>query len=539
MDTLPELALLRIFSHLPVYDRLAARLVCKEWRRLVEEQLSHSAKELVLFYWMRPRPVVWHYSGQPVNLDNAVTVNPKFRSSASFKRLFRSIQRLYIAAYSGESYSKINTDDELEWDSCIKDLLGSVNCFTDLEHFELNLSKSFSFPRPDQPPFKINLKKLKTFHYETDLFGRLASVRSAKLEHLAFFDHLHMNANFESFRNSLKVLKVYSFSCQRGFELPNLQQLFFSRRLEIQICSFKKLREVHFYYLDNQSYVYDLLEIKTIFEDLFEQRSRFERKLLVYFDGNRCEPDSLSEEVAKERIMYENNLLGHVRIRKTDLQAFMQNKEDFRLQLLRKHLDYTNELDDVIAAMSEGQIERLARSLEAVSLFDQPSSDPLLFSKLRDLFRYVQFLCIPEKCPRDWLDLLPGLLPNLVSLLEIFGINEPYPPNVSPLRMPSFLVSKFKGLKNIDIAFEPTPPNDFKRILDRCRYFSELYFCDPKIVGVELAFFMVHSDEPGRYYLDVSVLSDDPDGAEIEKWTPMTRERMIEYLLQKGILATD
>ena len=94
MDTLPELALLRIFSHLPVYDRLAARLVCKEWRRLVEEQLSHSAKELVLFYWMRPRPVVWHYSGQPVNLDNAVTVNPKFRSSASFKRLFRSIQRL-------------------------------------------------------------------------------------------------------------------------------------------------------------------------------------------------------------------------------------------------------------------------------------------------------------------------------------------------------------------------------------------------------------------------------------------------------------
>ena len=38
-----------VFKSLPLYDQLAARLVCKQWKKLIEENLTNSARELILF----------------------------------------------------------------------------------------------------------------------------------------------------------------------------------------------------------------------------------------------------------------------------------------------------------------------------------------------------------------------------------------------------------------------------------------------------------------------------------------------------------
>ena len=45
----PELVLIKVFNNLPLYNQLAARQVCKQWQRLIDENLAHSARELVLF----------------------------------------------------------------------------------------------------------------------------------------------------------------------------------------------------------------------------------------------------------------------------------------------------------------------------------------------------------------------------------------------------------------------------------------------------------------------------------------------------------
>ena len=238
MCSLPELALIRIFNHLPLYDRLAIRLVCKEWKQLIEEQLPYSTKELVLFYLMEPRPLIWHHCDQPVNLDNAIIVNCKFKSSECFRRLFCGIKRLYIAAHSKDITYKGNG----RWGNIQEDFFDQVNCFVKLEHFELyhSISVTGYSQRPEKDPFEINLKELKTFRYETDGRDRLTRRASPKLEQLACFDDFFMNANFDCFRNSLKFLKVRSFSCESNFELPNLEQLFFSKDLQIEIIKFSR-----------------------------------------------------------------------------------------------------------------------------------------------------------------------------------------------------------------------------------------------------------------------------------------------------------
>ena len=557
MEALPELVLIEIFDRLSPCNRLAIRPVCKQWRQLIDEQLSCSTEEVILVYMMEPRPLIWHHCDQPVNLDNSFIVNCKFRSSECFKRLFRSIKRLYIASLSSDINVKVNDPNEIVWSNVQEEFFDHVNCFSKLEHFELYHSRSLDCTNPDrkEAPFEIDLEHLKTFNYETESRDALAKMSSSKLEQLSFFEDFRLpNANFDCFKNSLKLLKVRSFFCDARFELPNLEVIYFGVDLQIEITAFKKLKEIHHFFLPDPRVPFEPDRIKAIFNGLFEQGSRLMRKLSVYFDGNRCEPNSVS--VAIERVRLGDwYFYPQVLIRKTDLEFYQKHQNDFRVERLRKHLEYTSELDEVIAQMSDQQIEKLARSLECVTLIGQLSADLLLSSKLRGLFRYVQHLCIHNRFPSGQLELLPGLLPALISLR---GAEQSYwqPEELSlcrPLAIPSSLVSKFKGLKDVSIATGPytvrtcmsvggvarqvmggqASPSDVKQILDQCRFLLSL-----QVRAEELwVSFFNGSNQPSRYrYMGSTEMIKLLQWEKIPYILPYLsgKEQVIEFLVRYG-----
>lgn len=56
-----------------------------------------------------------------------------------------------------------------------------------------------------------------------------------------------MNKNFDCFQNSLKLLKVRSFSCD-GSEFPNLEVLYFQSGLQIEISKFDLRTVIIFFF---------------------------------------------------------------------------------------------------------------------------------------------------------------------------------------------------------------------------------------------------------------------------------------------------
>lgn len=101
---------------------------------MAEESLSNDRTSFTEESWscmMEVRPLVWHHNEQPVNLDSAIIVNYKFGNSDCFKQLFCGIKKLYIASYSSDLCV-----------NCQKDFFNHVNCFSNLEHFEMFCAKS-------------------------------------------------------------------------------------------------------------------------------------------------------------------------------------------------------------------------------------------------------------------------------------------------------------------------------------------------------------------------------------------------------------
>ena len=291
-------------------------------------------------------------------------------------------------------------------------------------------------------------------------------IASPRLEQLAFFGNFHLNSQLACLKSSLKLLKVFSFSHETDIELPNLEVLYFNGSLQIELAKFKKLREIHF-----DGNASDLRLALTVFADLLEQKRRLERSdLRVYFEGIRCEANSFSETVSHERLRDFFHRPPRVLIRPSDFESFQQNRDDFQVRNLRLYFEYRSEFDNVIAAMSDEQVDRLARSLQTLMLVDQLNGN--LLGKFERLFRYVQRLYIDEKHFSQF-DVLPAILPNLVCFdlawLSPAGQYVVNPGNRVP---PTRITSKFEGLKNPFIEGTETSPNELKQMLDGNRFFT-------------------------------------------------------------------
>ena len=476
LPALTELALIGIFNRLPLADQLTARLVCKRWMQLIDENLVRSARTLILFYRVEARPVVWRYNNQPANLEHAFVVDAKINESERFWQLFRNIKRLNVILCPCYVPS-MNENSEL------KNFFDRLNDFSALEHLE---EESFCFSLRGSEIWSCpsNFPNLKTLFYQAggkDPF----EIVSPKLEQLGLSADFRLTDRYRCLRNSLKLLKVWSFSYEKGFELPNLEALYFNCRLKIEISDFQKLREIHQadlatqFHRGWQNYDQKFRRLIRIFNDLFRQKRSLRRDdLQIYFEGIRCEPGSIRKIATTKRVrLFEPQAHhSHFIVKKADLEAFQQNRDDFKVENLRMHLEYTRDLDEVIAAMSDEQIERLARSVDRLTLVDSLNSDLLRSSKFEKLFRYVRQVSIDKKrfSKVAQFELLPSIVPNVVWARRVREDSNAYWFH-SPL--PSHVAKKFKGLKDVELHGDEASASDFKEMLGRSRFVHGITIC--------------------------------------------------------------
>lgn len=353
MDDLPELALIRMFSCLPLYDQLNVRLVCKKWKLLIEnDNLTRpsAGAELILFIRMESRPMFWSHSQRPFNLANSLPVTPAIKTSKFFKDLFAGIKKLYIAlAQTSFTENGINS------------IVGS---FLGLEHLEIrNISLPESLFDVD-----FSLPNLRTIYLDADC--RLMSLNCPRLTELS------VDANFplkvpSPFEKNLKILKVKSFSHHPEHVLPNLEILCFSGHLQIEILPYRKLKEVHFYYRRAVS----TTPRETDFESLFRDRTLLERTFDVYYDGMPCK--ALSElETCKIWAGCERDFLEKY------FHCPKSGPDDLKLTHTKGRFFWRDTtLGENIDKLSFEQIEHLARSIGYLCIFDR-------IKHLNNLFRY-------------------------------------------------------------------------------------------------------------------------------------------------------
>ena len=481
MNGLPELALIKIFNYLPLYDQLSnARLVCKKWKLLIEQDnLMNSRSELVLFLRMERRPLVWSHNQQPVDLRNSLISTSvqsltSINDSTRFMNRFANVRRLYIAMF------------ETDFDG--NEICNAVNRFSNVEHLEIN---NMYFLLSDATALRqinidLNLPKLQTLYLGND--DRLVNLNCPALTRLSLFDAFHWNETFSRTLKNLRFLKVRSFSHEPGLGMANLEVLMIADDIQIELDLFPKLREVHYYLKsadredrDVRPNVSGRPHQEAALLSLFERKVRLGKNLKVYCDGLLC--DTLQElATAKRNVKYYSPLT----ICRTDYRL----TEDF--DLISKGCFDRIKLEDVkrslnlfrpsqfeeLNRLSAQAIEYAARSLEHSevdttdidSFFKRDSfrfDDPL-FLKLRAFFRYATVLRIFALSSQSSLNKLPDLMPNTIHL------SLPSRRNFKWATINFSFLSRFRGLKKLIVAKYWLSLDLLRMLFINCRFLDRL-----------------------------------------------------------------
>ena len=476
MNGLPELALIKIFDCLPLYDQLSsARLVCKKWKLLIEQDnLTNSRSELVLFLRMERRPLIWSHNQQPVDLMNSLISNSLINGSTRFGNRLTTVKRLYIAMW------------ELNFDS--NQICNAVNQFSNVEHLEINNMYVLLCDRTFISEINVdfNLPKLQTLYLGNN--DRLVNLNCPALTRLSVFDAFHWNETLSRTLNQLRFLKVCSFSHEPGLGMANLEVLMIADDLQIDLDLFPKLREVHYYlksasreHSDVRANVSGRPEQEAALLSLFERKVQLGRNLKVYCDGLRC--DTLQELATAKRNV---KLYSPVTICRTDYRF----TEDF--DLISKGSFDRIKLEDVkrslnlfrpsqlkeLNSLSAQTIEHTARALEHSevdttdidSFFERDSfrfDDPS-FLKLKAFFRYATVLRICGPWSQISLNKLPDLMPNTILLSLQFGWDLNW-----TTKNLSFL-SRFPGLKKLVVEKYLLSLDLLRMLFINCRFLDRL-----------------------------------------------------------------
>ena len=438
MNELPELAIVRIFGHLSIGEKLKVREVCKRWLVLADECLR-SRRELVLFCLIAKCPLIWSHNNQPINLNNAVIVNFYYQSSRYFKRTFSGIRSLCVA------YSIAASENLYE----------RLTRFKNLEHFQFSDLLMYHIQRPLPFPIDFSLPNLKTLHLgHTD---KLVRLNCPNLRELSIYEDFVMTEELNPFFRKLRFLKANSFAHSPGSELPSLEVLCFCKRIHIDIANFPKLREVHFFY-----HRCTRLREKIDFQGSFEMSFGFLNNLIwqgkilkrsdfeTYFDGiaYRDDPELRNRLLPAE----DPNIHEHYNaflIEKFESEELLNSK----IEGTMKSFYLGRQLIAVVQQMSEELVEKVARCICNLTL--SPKLTSLNGSRYRRLFSYVRALNV-SVLSQQLLDQLPEILPNIVRLnFNHFHYQQ---------RSYAFL-SRFKALGHLKIPIEMISQDDFFQFL--------------------------------------------------------------------------
>ena len=487
IEKLPELVLAKVFKHLQIFDQLAIRPVCKSWKAVVENWLL-SRRELILFHKTPGLPLVWFHDGSPVNLTNSLISNDQFKSSQFFWQIFQNIRRLYIVCYLEFLYEPNHLD--------------FVNRFTQLEHLQVDVLQYDAvknrnyWSRAVQSQINLNLPNLKSFCCFNENCGmKIHRLNCPKLEQFTAPCHFQISERkCSSFRESLKFLKVKDYQFQPGFSFPNLETFLFQMvtcmtRNGLKIALHPKLKEIQIYldfYKGKHIGNYDSIAFQQI-NQLFKEKKLEGRELNFFCFGLRCTLDT-AEEIYR---------LPRTYLTRLEVELFLKNSEDFKLEHAKRNLIYDPILDNYLAVFDELHLERLARSIQVVEFPQILSNDSALTAKYQALFRYVRILYLSEQFQdqRD-LDRLPELFPHVLeiqegSLASLIRNGDPYEGCANPAAFPHLFqkifnfdfLARFPALTRLETDRWTLSRAEFERILKDCRFLREMKFSRRQLVG--------------------------------------------------------
>lgn len=452
MNELPELVLIKILDHLPIDDQLNGRRVCKLWKQMIDDNsLIKSRKELILFYRVLKKPLIWHHNNQAANLDNSIIVNDKFKESQIFKSNFKCIKNLYLVTYEDIFFTK-------------EELSDFIQNFVNLENLQIYyLNEVVDSQIPLEVDF--NLNQLKTLYLGQD--DRLHNLNCPNLTKLSIYDDCFvLAAKFNSTFENLKFLKLKSFTYLPGFKAPNLEVLYFSRKIHINLADFPKLNRIHYFYHKNT--FYNETERELILNGLMEARRRAGRiELDIFYDGIRCKDDG---ESIKQVIEKTSSKLGSS-FYYGNYDYYIENPDEFNFENVDKLLKYSDLFNEEVSFMEYDLVEDVSKCINTL-YFGKSLTNQLINFTNWELFKYVKTLII-KQLAQEQLDRLPDCLPNLVDFM--------YPSDLDKKRVVNFeFLCRFKGLKCFSIQKGLVSLHEFRLVVDHCKYFYYGIF-DPSI----------------------------------------------------------
>jgi hypothetical protein len=146
-------------------------------------------------------------------------------------------------------------------------------------------------------------------------------------------DDFKFDQRSSSLTKSLKFLKVKSFNCAVGFELSNLEVLYFCKRIQIDIVSYPNLKQIHFFNHRKDEYFNDG-EREQILIELFRQKQNLRNdQLKIWYEGMLCD----AEETIRETIERFKSQFGSL-FNYRNYEFYKMNDEKFNFKLIQKLL---------------------------------------------------------------------------------------------------------------------------------------------------------------------------------------------------------
>lgn len=96
----PTELILNFAKHLDTLELIKWRLVCKEWRRFIDE---FCLDELILFINFYPTLELWQFNSEPINLRKAICLtSDQCLSDSGFKQAFLNVKKFYLVIKSNQ-----------------------------------------------------------------------------------------------------------------------------------------------------------------------------------------------------------------------------------------------------------------------------------------------------------------------------------------------------------------------------------------------------------------------------------------------------
>ena len=537
---LPELALIKVLSNFTLYDQLTiCRLVCKRWKLLIEQDiLANSRNELVLFVRMLQVPMVWSHSQQAVRLDESIVVNRSIKNSQHFRNLFTNLKSLFIALF----------EPSLEH----LDLCDIVHSFPSLEHLEIrNLFYEYCPISTGHLRVDLNHSNLRTLHLGYK--DQIVNLNCPALTELNAFGVFHVDERC-CFRNSLKFLKVRSFTHQPDCILPNLEVLCFADNLEIDLEAFKKLKEIHYYSREleiGRDREEHGANVNRILESLIQRKRRLRLNLEIYKDGVRrkTEADRWPFRPFPEH--------GSLELTMEELASILKNFDEPTISILKSKFHTDNLLfDEERDQTTDDPIEHLARSIQHLILpyftfyqnfemwverrdgviFERPVPGPLpsipmpgvratLFDppfnpSSKHLFSYVNRLQLAPS-PQNLMQMLPDLMTNVLDFRSMHGYKFE-----GRILNYSFL-SEFRALKRLSAEKDWLSIDVLRKIFANCKFIDYLTIILDKFSDL----IQVYPKENGQYGI---WFAQNPPGDQYR--TVPSKAGLLDYLQKNRIV---